>query len=76
MTPRSARLSKSDWLEVIQAAGTLFVLVGSKYVHKAKRVLDEFDDMKKKITTLENSMKAAWEKIDKLKKQVPHGGEI
>lgn len=68
-------MSKSEWLEVIQALVTSLMIFGSKYIKDARNIFKDFEEMKKKQFIMEQSLKAAWEKIDKLKK-IPHGGEI
>lgn len=68
-------MTKNEVLEILQIAGTLIVMWSGKYLNKAKKMMDEFDSLKEKLTTLENSQKAAWKEIDKIK-EVPHGGEI
>ena len=71
-------MTKSEILEILQIVGTFLVLWSGKYLNKAKKVMDEFDSMKEKMTTLENSQKAVWKVLDviKVKKDIPHGGEI
>ena len=67
-------MSKNDWFDLIQTVGTFAILFMGKNVSKAKHIIDDYDKLKERVTTIENSQAAAWKKIDK--KEVPHGGEI
>lgn len=69
-------MNKSEVLELLQIVGSAILIYGSKYFSKAKKIYDDFEDLKKKQFLMEQSLKKAWENIDKIKNVSPMEGKF